>query len=157
MSFLAGALLCSLIEFGMGMIVNADYQLWDYRENFGNFMGQVCLQNTMAFGVVAAIITWWVYPLLERLISRVPRDIMNIAFVVIAVFGAIIWSLYLVEPADSGDGSSVEGEQDPALVQREVEQRAAGSKLAQIDAILDDLERLADSVTEIDADRSRPM
>ena len=38
----------------MGLIVNADYQLWDYRENFANIGGQACLQNTTAFGVVAA-------------------------------------------------------------------------------------------------------
>ncbi|MBO4352589.1 MAG: hypothetical protein J5818_03750 [Eggerthellaceae bacterium] len=98
LSFLAGALLCSLIEFSMGLIVNADLQLWDYRDNFCNFMGQVCLQNTMAFGVVASIITWWVYPLMERWIARVPRDKMNIVFVVVAVFGAIIWSLYIINP-----------------------------------------------------------
>ena len=97
-SFIAGALLCTIIEGGMGMIVNADYQLWDYRENFGNIGGQVCLQNTMAFGVVAAIITWFVYPMLERWIARVPRDIMNIVAVVIFVFGAIVWSLYLINP-----------------------------------------------------------
>ena len=81
----------------MGLIVNADLQLWDYRDNFCNIMGQVCLQNTMAFGVVASIITWWVYPLMERWIARVPRDIMNIVFVVIALFGAIVWSLYIIK------------------------------------------------------------
>ena len=97
-SFFAGALLCTLIEFSMGLIVNADLQLWDYRDNFCNIMGQVCLQNTTAFGVVAAIITWWVYPMMERWIARVPRDIMNIVFVVVAVFGAIIWSLYIINP-----------------------------------------------------------
>ncbi len=97
-SFFAGALLCTLIEFSMGLIVNADLQLWDYRDNFCNIMGQVCLQNTTAFGVVAAIITWWVYPLMERWIARVPRDIMNIVFVVVAIFGAIIWSLYIINP-----------------------------------------------------------
>ena len=97
-SFLSGALLCSLIEFSMGLIVNADHQLWDYSDMAGNIMGQVCLQNTTAFGVVASIITWWVYPLLERWIARVPRDRMNIIFVVVAVFGAIIWSLYIINP-----------------------------------------------------------
>ena len=99
-SFFAGALLCTIIEGGMGLIVNADYQLWDYRENFMNIGGQVCLQNTMAFGVVAAIITWFVYPMLERLIARVPSDIMNIVAVVIFVFGAIIWALYIIEPPE---------------------------------------------------------
>ena len=97
-SFLAGALLCSVIEFSMGLLVNADHQLWDYSEHFGNIMGQVCLQNTTAFGVVAAIITWWVYPMMERWIARVPRDIMNIVFIVVVLFGAIIWSLYIINP-----------------------------------------------------------
>ena len=97
-SFLSGALLCSLIEFSMGLLFNADLQLWDYRDNFCNIMGQVCLQNTMAFGVVAAIVTWWVYPLMERWIARIPREYMNIVFIVVAVFGAIIWSLYIINP-----------------------------------------------------------
>ncbi|SEO52785.1 putative ABC transporter permease [Denitrobacterium detoxificans] len=97
-SFVANALVCSLIEFSMGLIVNADLQLWNYSDNFGNIMGQVCLQNALAFGVAASIIAWFVYPLLERWIARVPRDIMNIAFVVILVFGGILWSLYLIDP-----------------------------------------------------------
>ena len=95
-SFVANALVCSIIEFSMGLLVNADLQLWDYTNNFGNIMGQVCLQNTMAFGVAASLIAWFVYPLLERLIARVPRDVMNIVFILVVVFGAIIWSLYLV-------------------------------------------------------------
>ena len=98
LSFISNALLCTLIEFGMGMIVNADLQLWDYTDNFCNIMGQVCLQNTMAFGVAASLITWFVYPLMEKWIARVPRDVMNIVFVVVAVFGAIVWSLYLINP-----------------------------------------------------------
>ena len=98
-SFIANALMCTVIEFSMGLLVNADLQLWDYRENFGNIMGQVCLQNTMAFGVAASIIAWFVYPMLERWIARIPRDIMNIVFVVVLVFGGIIWSLYIIEPS----------------------------------------------------------
>ena len=117
-SFVSGALLCSVIEFSMGLIVNADYQLWDYRENFGNLMGQICLQNTMAFGVVAAIITWWVYPLLERWLSKVPRDIMNLAAVIIFVFGAIIWSLYIIAP--------------PQDVEKRIEERMQPTKSAAI-------------------------
>lgn len=69
----------------MGLIVNADLQLWDYTENFGNIMGQVCLQNTLAFGVAASIIAWFVYPMMEKWIARVQRDIMNIVFVVVLV------------------------------------------------------------------------
>ena len=35
---------------------------------------------------------------MERWIARVPRDIMNIVFVVVAIFGAILWSLYIINP-----------------------------------------------------------
>ena len=101
LSFVANALTCGAIEFFMGLIVNANYQLWDYRDNFGNLMGQVCLQNVLAFGVAASIIAWIVYPLLERWIAKIPRDTMNIAFVVIAVIGGILWSLYIIDPPES--------------------------------------------------------
>lgn len=101
LSFVANALTCGAIEFVMGLIVNSNYQLWDYRDNFGNLMGQVCLQNVLAFGVAASLIAWVVYPLLERLIARVPRDTMNIVFVVIAVIGGILWSLYIIDPPEN--------------------------------------------------------
>lgn len=97
-SFVTSALLCAAIEFGAGLIFNADLQNWDYSNQFGNIMGQVCLQNTIAFGAAASIINWWVYPLLEKLLARVPNDIMNIAFAFILMFNTIIWSLYIIVP-----------------------------------------------------------
>ena len=152
-SFLAGALLCTVIEFSMGLLVNANYELWDYRENFCNIMGQVCLQNTSAFGVVAAIITWWVYPMLERWIARVPRDIMNIAFVVIAVFGAIVWSLYLINPPGVDDANLPENKDNPELVQKAYDTRMVASKLAAVDTAVDELERAIDASQELDKDK----
>lgn len=101
LSFLANALTCSVIEFTMGILINSDYSLWDYRENFGNIMGQVCLQNAVAFGVAASIIAWFVYPFMERWIARLRPEIVNIAFVVIAVFGGILWSLYIIDPPEA--------------------------------------------------------
>ena len=131
-SFLAGALLCSAIEFSMGLLVNADLQLWDYRENFCNIMGQVCLQNTMAFGAVAAIITWWVYPLMERGIAKVPKDRMTILFIVICVIGAITWSLYIVDPFGEGSGQS----QDAAAQQQELKAAREKAELTNNSAAL---------------------
>ena len=149
-SFFAGALLCTIIEFGMGLIVNADLQLWDYRDNFCNIMGQVCLQNTMAFGVVAAIITWWVYPLMERMIARVPQDVMNIVFVVIAVFGAIIWSLYLINPPGVDDANLPQNKEHPELVQKESETRSVATSLARISEDIDELEQVINASERLD-------
>ncbi len=152
-SFIAGALLCTVIEFSMGMLVNDHYQLWDYRENFCNIMGQVCLQNTMAFGVVAAIITWWVYPMLERLIARVPPDIMNIVAVVVFVFGAIIWSLYLINPPDVDNANLPENKGKTEQVQKESEKRTVATELAEINEDIDDLEKAIKNSTMLEKEK----
>ena len=38
----AGALIVTTVELGMGLVVNRSYQVWDYRDQPGNFMGQIC-------------------------------------------------------------------------------------------------------------------
>ncbi|MBQ9006066.1 MAG: hypothetical protein IJ092_06800 [Atopobiaceae bacterium] len=47
--------------------------------------------------MAASIITWFVYPALERWIARMPSDYMNLLFVIVLVFGGISWSLYIIE------------------------------------------------------------
>lgn len=111
LSFVANALMCSFIEFGMGLICNSDYSLWDYREMPFNFMGQVCLQNALAFGVAASVIAWFVYPMLERWIARAPRDIMNIVFIAVMVFGGIVFGLYIIEPPESASQAVQQAQQ----------------------------------------------
>jgi hypothetical protein len=96
-SFVANALTCTVVELLMGLAVNANHQLWDYSEIFGNFMGQVCLQNALAFGVMASLFTWMLYPLLERTAARIPSDVMDVIFVVVAVSGSMLWSLYIID------------------------------------------------------------
>ncbi len=102
-SFLVNMLTCTVIEFVSGLIFNADLQHWDYTNNFCNIMGQVCLQNALAFGAAASIIAWVVYPLLERALARVSDTVMNIVFVVVAITGGILFSLYTIMPPEGMD------------------------------------------------------
>ena len=147
LSFVANALMCSLIEFSMGLLVNADHQLWDYSDHFGNIMGQVCLQNTIAFGVAASIIAWFVYPALERWLARFPRDRMNIAFVAVALFGAIVWSLYLVTPPGELDVNGAETEEGQALSERDEIELGLGFTDATSEALYETIEN-AESLTD---------
>ena len=39
---LVGAAIVTAVELGTGMLVNRQYQVWDYRDQPGNFMGQIC-------------------------------------------------------------------------------------------------------------------
>ena len=96
LSFIANALVCTLIEFTMGMFVNANLQLWDYSNMFCNFMGQVCLQNALFFGFVATLMTWVIYPALEKLFRRVPNEVMTVIFVAVVVGCVILYALYYI-------------------------------------------------------------
>ncbi|OUO91107.1 hypothetical protein B5F40_04810 [Gordonibacter sp. An230] len=95
-SFVINAFVCTLIELAMGLALNMDYALWDYRDMFCNFMGQVCLQNAVAFGIVATLMTWVVYPALEAGLRKLPKDGVNTAFVGVCVGFAILVFLYYV-------------------------------------------------------------
>lgn len=101
LSFVFNALVCTLIELCMGLMLNqplpdGSLPLWDYHDMFCNFMGQVCLQNAIAFGLVATLMTWIVYPGMERLLSKVPKDFMNAGFVAVVIGFCILFFLYCV-------------------------------------------------------------
>lgn len=96
LSFIANAIVCTLIELVMGLTSNQDLQLWDYSDMAFNFMGQVCLQNALAFGVAATLMTWVIYPALEKLLMKVSKDALNAAFVGVVIGFAILTTLYLV-------------------------------------------------------------
>lgn len=101
-SFVANASVCTLIELVMGLIWNTPagpdgtLPLWDYSDMFCNFMGQICLQNAIAFGIAATFMVWFIYPSLEKFLSRFSKDSMNVAFVVVVLFFILLLALYLI-------------------------------------------------------------
>lgn len=60
-----GAGIVTMLELGCGLLVNRQYQVWDYRQERFNFCGQICLPFTVLWvGVSLAAIV--LYELLER-------------------------------------------------------------------------------------------
>lgn len=102
LSFLANALVCTSIDFTTGITANADYHLWDYREMPFNFMGQICLQNSIVYSIAATIIVWLVYPAIEGLMGRIPKYAQNAIFVGFAAFYLFLELIYVVNVGDSG-------------------------------------------------------
>ena len=97
LSFLVNMLFCTGIEFGGGMMFNRNLQLWNYTDIPFNFMGQVCLQNAIGFGLAATFIVYLVYPVIERYVARIPKDVMNTVCVGIFTFYAILMALYVID------------------------------------------------------------
>ena len=57
-SFFVNQLACTSVDFATGMVANRNYELWDYRDMRFHFMGQVCLQNSLFYSIIA---TWGVW------------------------------------------------------------------------------------------------
>ena len=58
----AGAI--TAVEFTVGMLVNRDYRVWDYREQWGNIRGQICPAFT-ALWVPVSILGMGAYQAVE--------------------------------------------------------------------------------------------
>ena len=97
LSFLLNALVCTSIDFTTGMVANQNFELWDYRPLPFNFMGQVCLQNSMVYSIAATLIVWVVYPLMDKALHRAPRGVVNaIAFGIIGMY-LFLAMLYFID------------------------------------------------------------
>ena len=93
-SFLANQLVCTSVDFGTGMVANRNYELWDYRDMRFNFMGQVCLQNSLFYTIIATWGVWWLLPLLEKLMSRAKTTTLDGALIGTGAVFAFLSLLY---------------------------------------------------------------
>ena len=97
-SFLVTGIVCTAIDFGAGMLWNANYELWDYRLLPFNFMGQICLQNSIVYTVAATLILWLVHPALTRSMRSVSSSALDAVFIGMASVYVFLSLLYLVTP-----------------------------------------------------------
>lgn len=91
--FVITGVVCSLMELILGFAINGDLSKWNYLNMFCNFMGQVCLQNSLGFALAATIMTYLVYPLLKQLFAKFQKY-MNIVFVAVVVLGVLLYAFY---------------------------------------------------------------
>ncbi|MGM9590374.1 MAG: hypothetical protein ACI3V0_09410 [Faecousia sp.] len=52
---LAGAGIITTVELGTGLVANRDYAVWDYRNAWGNWLGQICPAFCLAWIPVSAL------------------------------------------------------------------------------------------------------
>ena len=96
-SFIFNMAFCVAAELILGFLFNADYSAWDYRNQFMNFEGQVCLLYSIAFGVMSSLMTWIIYPMLEHRFANLNRDVFRVIFVAAFVLYLMIYATYNVD------------------------------------------------------------
>ena len=86
LSIIAIGLVCTSIDFTLGITCNADYHLWDYSNMPFNFMGQICLQNSVTYTTAATLIVWIFYPLMDKGMRKIPTIVLDGIFWFLAGF-----------------------------------------------------------------------
>ena len=64
-----GSLIVTMVELAAGMTVNRQYQVWDYRDQPGNFMGQICPVFT-ALWIPLALVAAVLFQEMDRNLDR---------------------------------------------------------------------------------------
>ena len=65
----AGAAVITGVELGIGLAVNRDYRVWDYRSLPLNFRGQICLIFSLLW-MPLSLAAGWIHRWMDRLIPR---------------------------------------------------------------------------------------
>ena len=65
-----GALIITMVELATGLLVNRQYQGWDYRDRVGNFLGQICPAFTVLW-VPVSLLAMWLYEKADRHMDKV--------------------------------------------------------------------------------------
>lgn len=89
--FLAAALVCSVIEYGVGALLErlTGARFWDYTKFPLNINGRVCLYGAMLFGAGAVLICRVTEPALLDALELLPRLALN----AIAAVGAVLLAI----------------------------------------------------------------
>ena len=73
---LAGAMIITAVELAVGLAVNREWTVWDYRNQWGNFCGQICPLFSLLW-IPAARLALGLYDALEpRLPQGLPKKSM---------------------------------------------------------------------------------
>ena len=64
-----GSGIITMVELTAGLIFNRSYTVWDYRDQWGNWLGQICpLFSLLWIGIAALVLL--IYDPLEKLVDR---------------------------------------------------------------------------------------
>jgi len=65
-----GAGIVTMVELGIGLLYNRNFEVWDYRDRMGNFLGQICPAFT-ALWIPVSLMALGLHELLSRRMDRV--------------------------------------------------------------------------------------
>ena len=72
-----GAGIVTMVELAIGLLVNRDFAVWDYRDRMGNFLGQICPMFTLLW-IPVSLLALALHDLLDRRLNAVQNRIFSV-------------------------------------------------------------------------------
>lgn len=87
--FILGIVVCSILEYITSYVMEKLFKTrwWDYSNNKFNLNGRICGKNCLLFGVLGVLLIYIIHPIISKLITNIPLNILNIiALIIFTIF-----------------------------------------------------------------------
>ncbi|MDE6926981.1 MAG: hypothetical protein K2P59_17335 [Acetatifactor sp.] len=87
LTYLAGCVGATILEYITGVTMEALFKVryWDYSNKKFNFQGHICLQTTLAWGLLTILMTEIVHVPVEKLVLSIPDQILTVVTMILTV------------------------------------------------------------------------
>ena len=87
--FILGIVVCSILEYITSYVMEKLFKTrwWDYSNKKFNLNGRICGKNCLLFGVLGVLLIYIIHPIISKLITNIPLNILNIiALITLIIF-----------------------------------------------------------------------
>lgn len=91
MVFIVAMLGASTLEYVTSYVMEKLFKArwWDYSNRMFNLNGRVCLKNSLAFGLIGILFTYYIKPAYLSFVSGIPKDV----FIIVSIVCFIIFTV----------------------------------------------------------------
>ena len=84
--YLGITMLMTLVEFSGGMLIETIFHrtYWDYTNMRFNYGKYICLEVSLSWGVLATMVNYFLLPLINKLVKKIPK-LVSLIFIVLFV------------------------------------------------------------------------
>ena len=89
--YLGITILMTLVEFGGGMLIETIFHrtYWDYTNMRFNYGKYICLEVSLAWGVLATLVNYFLLPPINRFVKKIPK-LVSLIFIVLFIVDIVL-------------------------------------------------------------------
>ena len=85
--FVLSFFITGILEYFCGFVLFKFFKmrLWDYTGSFLNICGHVCLLSAFCFGIGGLLITYLIYPLINKLVKKLNKNVLIVVLTILTL------------------------------------------------------------------------